>query len=297
VGEIIALILSLVLLTAILIYQHQLVRYRTVFVGLRWGFLAFTLLVLGFYSQGQLSVVNIFTVLQTWLHGFNIETFLIDPIIFILWIYVFATLFLWGRGVFCGWLCPFGALQEILSALARKLNIRQIRIKQPLHQRLWMLKYVILLVLVALSFYSLDKAEVASEVEPFKTAITLVFVRSWPFVLYAVLLLAMGLFVHKFYCRYVCPLGAGLAILGKLRLFSWLSRRDACGQPCQLCRHKCEIDAISPAGKINYDECIQCLECIVYYNADDLCPPQIAIAKRQRRRTPPTDLIPVVSQT
>ena len=136
------------------------------------------------------------------------------------------------------------------------------------------------LILVGTSFYSLTLAEVLSEVEPFKTAITLVFVRSWPFVLYAAILLALGLFVHKFFCRYLCPLGAGLAIVGRLRRFEWLNRRRECGSPCQLCRHKCEIGAISPAGRIDYSECIQCFECIVYYNGETLCPPQINAAKK-----------------
>ena len=55
-------------------------------------------------------------------------------------------------------------------------------------------------------------AERLAEVEPFKTAIILNFVRAWPFVAYAVALLVAGLFVERFYCRYLCPLGAALAI-------------------------------------------------------------------------------------
>lgn len=295
-GEIVALVVSLVLLTSIFLRQHELVRQPRAFSRLRWGFLAFTLLVIGFYSQGQLSVVNIFTILQSLLHGFNIEVFLIDPIIFILWSYVFVSLFLWGRGVFCGWLCPFGALQEMVAWLGKRLGIKQINLSNRIHTRLWALKYLILLGLVGLSVYSLSAAEVAAEVEPFKTAITLVFDRSWPFLLYALLLLAAGLYIHKFYCRYLCPLGAGLAILGKLRRFSWLSRRMECGSPCQLCRHKCEIEAITPTGKVDYNECIQCLECIVYYNGEDLCPPQINRAKRNRKVTMQRQLIATVTE-
>jgi len=290
-GEVVALVVSLGLLTTILLNQHKLVRRPKAFRRLRWAFLVFTLLVLGFYSQGQLSVVNIFTILQSLLHGFNIEVFLIDPIIFILWSYVFISLFLWGRGVFCGWLCPFGALQEMLSWLAKRLGVKQIKIAHKLHTKLWGLKYVILLGLVDLSFYSLGTAEVAAEVEPFKTAITLIFVRSWPFLVYALLLLGVGLYIHKFYCRYLCPLGAGLAVLGWFRRFSWLSRRSECGSPCQLCRHKCEIDAITQAGEVDYNECIQCLECIVYYNSEDLCPPQIIEAKKKQKQSNPSSNI------
>ena len=74
-------------------------------------------------------------------------------------------------------------------------------------------------------------AEKAAEVEPFKTAITLKFDRQWWFVAYAVFLLVINIFTRKVYCRYVCPLGAALAIPTKLRLFDWLKRRKECGSP------------------------------------------------------------------
>lgn len=278
--EVVVLSLSLVLLTGIMVFQHRLSRYPKLFHRLRWGFLWFTLVFVGWYAQGQLSVVNIFTIFQAMFSGFRWSDYLIDPILFILWIYVFISLFIIGRGLFCGWLCPFGALQEMASWLAKKLHIRQLKISHKAHTRLWRVKYVVLVFLVGVSFYSLTAAEILSEVEPFKTAITLVFVRSWPFVLYAVALLVLSLFVHKAYCRYLCPLGAGLAMLGWLHRFEWLTRRSECGNPCQLCKHKCEIGAITPDGKVDYNECIQCLECIVYYNNDDLCPPLINRKKR-----------------
>lgn len=284
-GEVVILLAALIILTVIILRQHQLTQHQKLFRWVRRGFLCFTLLFIGWYAQGQLSVVNILTLLQSLLNGFNIQDFLIDPILFILWIFVFASLFLWGRGIFCGWLCPFGVLQEITAWIANKLRIPQVKIPHRLHTQMWIIKYLVLGALVVISFYSLTTAEILSEVEPFKTAITLVFVRSWPFVLYAVVLLGISLFIHKFYCRYLCPLGAGLAVIGRLRRFEWLTRRRECGSPCQLCRHKCEIDAINPDGSIDYNECVQCLECIVYHNNDDLCPPQINSAKKQKRHT------------
>ena len=96
--------------------------------------------------------------------------------------------------------------------------------------------------------------------------------RYWPFVLYAVLLLVLSLKIHKVYCRYLCPLGAGLAVLGRYPLFKWLTRRQECGNPCQLCRNKkCAIDAIEPSGAIDYKECILCLECLVTIESPKLC--------------------------
>lgn len=275
--------LSLIVLTVVFICQHRISRHSRGFHLFRAGFLLFTLVFIGLYAQGQLSVVNIFTLLLALWKDFDIRVFLMDPVIFILWSFTFVSLFIWGRGMFCGWLCPFGALQEMLAWVAKRLRIRQWKIADRTHLRLQWLKYVILVGLVPIAFFSLSLAERLAEVEPFKTSITLFFVRSWPFVLYAVILLGLGLFVHKFYCRYVCPLGAGLAILGRFRLFSWLKRIDACGQPCQHCKNHCEIGAIKRDGRIDYEECIQCLECIVILNNDNQCVATISARKKAEK--------------
>src|SRR3546814_20068370 len=63
-----------------------------------------------------------------------------------------------------------------------------------------------------------------AEIEPFKTSIILRFMRDWPFVVFAVALLVAGLFIERFFCRYLCPLGAALAIPARLRIFNWLRR-------------------------------------------------------------------------
>lgn len=285
------LVLSLLVVTGVFIWQHRISQNSRGFHLFRAGFLVFTLVFLGLYAQGQLSVVNIFTLLLALAEDFDIRVFLMDPVIFILWSFTFVTLFIWGRGVFCGWLCPFGALQEMLGWVAKRLRIRQWRISETVHLRLQWIKYVILIGLVPVAFYSLTLAEQLAEVEPFKTSITLFFVRSWPFVLYAVVLLGLGLFIHKFYCRYVCPLGAGLAVLGRFRLFSWLKRIDACGKPCQHCRNQCEIGAIRRDGRIDYDECIQCLECIVILNNEDQCVASISARKKAQKAAKQPELI------
>ena len=270
--EIAIVSLYLTLLIIVFIKQQSLAANARLTHNIRSLSLLFVLLYLGFYSQGQLSVVNIYTLLLSVANGFKLEVFLLDPIIFILWVFVFITLFLWGRGLFCGWLCPFGALQEIIGIVADKLKIKQIHLNPKTDKLARKLKYLILFTLVSTAFYSLNLAEQMAEVEPFKTSITLNFVRYWPFTLYAVLLLLLSMKIHKFYCRYLCPLGAGLALLGRYPLFKWLTRRKECGSPCQLCRNKkCGIDAINHDGSIDYSECVQCLECLVTIESPKLC--------------------------
>ena len=272
VGIIAVTCLYLIFLTIIFIKQQSLVRHTRLTHQIRAFSMLFVLFFIGFYAQGQLSVVNIYTLLLALVNGFKIQVFLLDPVIFILWVFVFISLFIVGRGLFCGWLCPFGALQEIIGWIAKRLKIKQIRLKPEQHRVGQSFKYLILLGLLISAFFSIDIAEKLAEIEPFKTSITLYFVRTWPFVLYAVLLLLLSLKIHKVYCRYLCPLGAGLAIVGRYPFLKMLRRRSECGSPCQLCKtKKCDIDAIHKDGSIDYAECIQCLECVVTIENPNIC--------------------------
>ena len=165
-------------------------------------------------------------------------------------------------------------MAEPASRLAR---IPQLRLPFWLNQRLRPFKYIIFLALFGLSFSSLGLAEELAEVEPFKTAIILHFMREWWFVLFALGMLAPGLFVERFYCRYLCP----LAIPTRIRMFDWLKRYKECGSPCQRCGNECPVQAIHPEGMINPNECIQCLDCQVLYHHDRKCP--VMIQKRIKR--------------
>jgi len=66
-----------------------------------------------------------------------------------------------------------------------------------------------------------------------------------------------------------------------LRRWGWIARRDACGTPCQTCRHRCEFQSITPAGKVAYSECFQCLDCVAIYHDDTQCLPLIQERKRK----------------
>ena len=279
--EIIVLALVLGVLTVIFFFQNELARHPRLTDRVRVGFLIFTLVGVGFYANAQLSVVNILTVFNALASGFNWEYFLMEPTIFILWSSVAASLLLWGRGPFCGWMCPFGALQELLNRAAKLLKIPQYRMPWGLHERLWALKYIIFLFLFGYALHDLEWAERLAEIEPFKTTIILKFAREWPYVLFALVLLGIGLFVERFFCRYLCPLGAALAIPGHLRIFKWLRRYQECGNPCQRCANDCMVGAIHPEGNINTNECLYCLHCQVMYFDSQVCP--VMIKKRQKR--------------
>lgn len=271
----------LVVLTGVFFFQTFATRNARGFYIFRIGFLLVTLVFLGWYANAQLSVVNLMALFGSLVTGFSWQAFLLDPLTFILWFAVAAALLFWGRGAYCGWLCPFGALQELTNQVARKLKIPQWTLPWGLHERLWPLKYMIFLGLFGLSLVSVEQAEHFAEIEPFKTAIILKFLRAWPFVAYAVALLVAGLFVERFYCRYLCPLGAALAIPARIRMFDWLKRYHECGNPCQTCSNQCPVQAIHKTGEINPNECINCLHCQVLYQSETVCP--VVIKKMKAR--------------
>ncbi len=278
------LITALGVLTVIFFFQDWLASRPVLTDRVRVGFLVFTVGWIGFYQQAQLSVVNVLTFAGSLIYGFSWDFFLMEPLTFILWCSVAASLLFWGRGVYCGWLCPFGALQELLNRAAKLMNIRQIKVPWGLHERAWPLKYVVFLGLFGLSLYSFELAEEMAEIEPFKTAIVLTFLRTWPFVLYAAILLFIGLFIERFFCRYLCPLGGVLGIPGRLRMNEWLYRHKECGTQCHRCAKECMVQAIHPNGKINPNECMQCLHCQTLYYDDQRCLPLIQKRLKRERR-------------
>ncbi len=275
----------LIILTIILVNMDALAKKPRWLQATRLSFLAVVLVWMGWYAGAQLTIINVLTWVQSLVTGTGLTVFLSDPLIVVLVGFVLVTFFIWGRGIFCGWLCPFGALQELLGKAAQALGVRQISLSNRAHQWLWPVKYVVLLGLVGLSFYSLTIANTAAEVEPFKTAISLRFARDWPYVVYALTLLAIGLTIERAFCRFLCPLGAAMAIGGRLRIPRLLKRREACGSPCQLCARRCPINAIKPDGQIKMDECFYCLDCQVLYHDQHVCPPLVQSARRSTRKT------------
>ena len=284
--EILMLLSGLTVLTAVLVLQK---RFSAVVSRLRrWRaiYLMFTVGFIGWIAQGQLSIVNITAALDELRHGGDLSFFMNDPMTVILWVFVAFTLLVWGRGTFCGWLCPFGALQELISMVTQAVGLRHRRLKSALDQKLKLIKYVVLAAILGGVWFSPSFAEVAVEVEPFKTAISLYFVRDWPYIAWAVFCLGLSVFVYRGYCRYICPLGAALAATNVLQRWSWIPRREACGTPCQTCRHRCEYQAIDRQGEVNYSECFQCLDCVSIYQDDQRCLPLIQQRKDGSRFIP-----------
>jgi transcriptional regulator of nitric oxide reductase len=269
-------------LTLIFVFQTTLTRVRVAHRIVRTTFLLVVLVWLGWTAGVQLSIVNVVNYVRAPLSGVDIGFYLTEPLMVIVAGYTLVSVVLIGRGVFCGWLCPFGALQELLGQLSRALHVPQWNPPVALEKRLWMGKYVAAAAVLALVMTQIDPAGATLEIEPFKTAITTRFTRAWPFVLYAGAVLAIGLFSERAYCRFLCPLGGVLAFLDRLHLLNLLKRRPECGSPCRLCERGCPVRAIQPTGRIVTAECFQCLDCQVEYHDEKRCPPLVQAARLHR---------------
>ncbi len=237
----------------------------------------------GFHLMAQPSITQVLTWFHAILFKWQWGLFLSDPFIFLFWWFIIISVFFWGRGMFCGWLCPYGALTEIVHKVAGKIGFKRFQGKLPqaVHDRLKWLKYGVFVSLLAVSFYSMGTAEKLAEIEPFKTTFLVgVWNRSWPFVTFWSLLMIAALFVERPFCKYLCPLGASLAIPSTFRWWG-LKRKQECG-PCRACEVGCESQAINRQGQIDQRECLLCLDCMILYYDDHACPP---LAGERKKRT------------
>jgi len=280
--ETITSLLTILVVLLVFIFSNNITKNRRVFSYLRVFMLLWITVIMGFYLGGQVSIIHFVNLFKSILiGGGNLLTFFIEPIIFIFGIATIVSLFFWGRALFCGWLCPFGALQELISTVSKKIGIKQISLKIKLDTYFRYIKYILLAIICCFTFIETSVANIFYNIEPFKTAITLRFMAPASAVIWASFLLVICLFIERFFCRYLCPLGAGLGILGKLRILDFLKRRTECGNPCIACNKVCPTGAIKPTGKIIMSECLGCLDCQVMYNDFKKCPPLVAMTKKQ----------------
>ena len=245
---------------------------------LHLGTMIVSFLMVGVYMKAQPSVTQILTLIDSLVHDFRMELFASEPLLMISWIFIFIVSLIWGRGVFCGWVCPYGVMTELLFKVAEKLGVKHFELPDGVHRWLRYLRYAILLALIPIYLHSPILAEKLAEVEPFKsTFLVPVWEREWYLFAWWALLVFLSTFWYRPFCRYVCPLGGGLAIFNRFRA-SGPYRRNFCSS-CTICTKACEPRAIDSEGRIDPMECLSCMECESTYRAEERCPPLVGIER------------------
>ena len=285
--EIVLFIVLLVAVAVVYALRERLTRLSThknkwpvnAFKYTAWGL---SIAFVGFGAMAQPSITQVLTWFHAFLFQWTWSLFLSDPFIFLFWVFIIVTVFLFGRGLFCGWMCPFGSLSEAIFKVARKVGFKRFqgRVPQRWHDRLKWLKYIIFFGLITVSMFSMGLAEKLSEVEPFKTTFLVgIFNRPWPYGLFVAAILGLSIFIERPYCKYICPLGASLAMPSTFRWFG-LKRKQDCNS-CKACAVGCGSQSIDADGRIDHRECLHCLDCMILYTDTKTCPP---LSKERKRR-------------
>ncbi len=249
---------------------------------LHLGVLLIAFVGLGLGLRLQPSVTQLLTLAGSVPGEWRWGLFLSDPLLFLTWSWIAVVTLIWGRGVFCGWACPYGAFNELLYKLGRWLGLPRRELPDRLHRKARLARYGVLALLVGVFLVNAPTGELLAEVEPFKSTFFVVAWKRGPlFFGWWLVLAGLSLVMYRPFCRYICPLGAGLALPGSFRL-SEPYRRDFCSR-CRICTRGCEPRAIRDDGSIDPRECLNCWECEANWRDDEVCPPLVKL-RRDRER-------------
>ena len=279
-GMVALVTLYLLLVTGVFVFRKKATAALPRLKKIHVAALSISFFGLGLGLSYQPSVTQLLTLVGSATGEWRWGLFLSEPFLFVSWIWIAGVTLVWGRGVFCGWVCPYGAMNELAFKLGRLVKLPEYELPDGVHNKARWIRYGVFGVLVAAYLVSPELGERLAEVEPFKSTF---FVRPWArewFLFGWWLFLAGAAFVwYRPFCRYLCPLGAALALPSSFRL-SGPYRRDFCSTGCKICPRGCEPKAIRKDGSIDSRECLNCWECEANYADDEVCPPLVQIRRR-----------------
>lgn len=209
--------------------------------GYRKIILASSIAIFGFYLEGFLCpLIAMQNVFIKWQTGY-----------LLLFLVIVISALLYGR-VFCGYICPFGAVQELLHLKKLSKKISSSWNRYLTKAKYVLLGYLVLRVLITgqviFQDYTPFKALFTWGGNPLSIGLTLTVVL-------------LSIIIYRPFCRYLCPLGAFLAVLSRFSLFKVKVGSNCVN--CGLCKNVCKTQAIlGKSPKINYFECILCGDCI-----------------------------------
>lgn len=188
------------------------------------------------------------------------------PVLFPSILLVLATL-VFGR-FFCGYMCAFGTLGDAVHFLGQKIFKIKYRISEKADKSLKWLKYFLLAFLVFTWITGIGVFSGWSPWDAFGSLLTLPPDFAYAFTSLTVgtvllLLIIVGsLFVERFFCRYLCPMGAVFSLASLLRIAKVKKAKTNCGR-CQICSSNCKMGIpLNGRGIVSSGECIACMECV-----------------------------------
>ncbi|WP_273327137.1 4Fe-4S binding protein [Vallitalea guaymasensis] len=200
-----------------------------------------------------------------------------------------------GRFV-CGWLCPFGLIQELIH----KIPLPKLKVNKTFNKLKYM-KYLILVVFVFLlpmfwvNIVGMGKPTFCEFICPAGTlegGIPLVllnkplravigFLYTWKIAL-LVITIIISIFIFRPFCRFICPLGAIYSLFNPISLYRLKIDSDKCTS-CGICSRKCKMQ-VDVYKNPNSLECIRCGECISScpQNAIEIVRPKLPLVKNSK---------------
>ena len=170
---------------------------------------------------------------------------------------------------FCGYICAFGSMLDFLWFVRKKISKKQIKINEKTDRVLKLVKYFVLLFIVVF-VWTFDIVSFSNTVSPWNIFGMYASYSGWPDENYlwsigGLLLLVIilsSMFIERFFCRYLCPLGAIFALTSRFRFFRIKKPREKCNK-CRLCTSRCEMGIpLNRYDIIKSGECINCFTCL-----------------------------------
>lgn len=177
---------------------------------------------------------------------------------------------IFGR-FFCGWMCAFGTLGDVLYHISSKVFKVRFKVNEKFDGVFKYFKFVLLAFLIAVVWtFNLSMFKGANPWDAFGVIAAFgkvpdISYALTEFTIGTLLLLAIiaaSLFIERFFCRYLCPLGAIFAVVSKLRFVKIKRPAEKCGS-CRICSNSCVMGIpLYKYDKISSGECIQCFKCV-----------------------------------